>query len=113
MAEGRFNPTQKRVIDSILDGMPGVSERKTFGHPAYYIRVKMFATLAEDGLALKLPYDVVEELVRQAVCMPWVPGGAAMGSWFHIVLPDAEAYRSYTSYLEQSVEYVSQQAARG
>ncbi|SRR5690606_30946493 len=113
MAEGRFNPAHKRVIDSILDGVPGVTERKTFGHPAYYIRGKMFAALVEDGLALKLPQDVVEELVRQATCMPWAPGGVPMGGWVQIVLPDAEAYRDYTPYLEQSVGYVSQQAARG
>ncbi|WP_119067442.1 TfoX/Sxy family protein [Aggregatilinea lenta] len=112
MNQQRYIPEQKQVIDEILGGVTGVSERKTFGHPAYYIRGKMFATMMETGVALKLPEDTVAELVAQGH-QPLSHGGPPVRGWVVLTVPDAAQLRDCTPLIEQSVGYVSSQVAAG
>ncbi len=111
MNDQRFIPEQKQVIDAILSGVPGVSERKTFGHPAYYVRGKMFASLIEDGVALKLPEAAVADLVAQGH-MPLSHGGPPIKGWV-VLTVEADHLRDYTPIIEQAVGHVLAQAAAG
>lgn len=112
MNEQRFIPEQKQVIDALLGGVPGVSERKTFGHPAYYIRGKMFASLMENGVALKLPDAAVAELVAQGH-LPLSHGGPPVKGWVVLAVEAADRLRDYAPLIEQSVGYVLAQAEAG
>lgn len=103
----RYIPEQKQAIDSILKDVPGITERKTFGHPAYYVRGKMFASLMENGVALKLPANDAASLVAQGHS-PLTHGGPPIKGWV-VLSSDAAHLRDYAHLIEQSVAYVMAQ----
>ncbi|NLX11494.1 MAG: MmcQ/YjbR family DNA-binding protein [Chloroflexi bacterium] len=110
----RYKPDHKTVIDALLLGVEGISTRQMFGHPGYQIAGKMFAYLMEEGVAVKLPPEAVQAMLKQPHVVPFTPmGGTPMRGWVQINLPDADGYRAYSGIFEQAVEYVLEQAATG
>lgn len=108
MAKPVFNEKHKEVIDAILLSMPGVSPGKMFGYPAYYVNGKMFACLYENGIGLKVPEDLANDLVGKEGFTPFVPlGRKRMREWIQIDRDRPEEYIKDQEIFERSVEYVS------
>ena len=106
MSKVQFNPKHKVVLDSFMLDNLAVSPGKMFGHPAYYVRGKVFASLYMDGVVLKLPESRVEELLGEKGFVPFTSMGRKMREWIMIVHEDSSDYLADKEVFEESFEYV-------
>jgi len=78
-----------------------------YGHPAYYIGGKLFASLYMDGVCVKIPEERVKELLRMEGIFPFIPMGRKMREWVLIVREKSWDYTKYKDIFEESAKYVS------
>ena len=107
----RFDPTHKAKLDALLLGLPGVQAGQMFGHPSYKIAGKIFASLMENGVTVKLPPARVESLLQRDDIVPFAPMGRPMRQWVLIRAQDPAAYDSYADILREGLEYVLSETA--
>jgi len=62
MVKAKFNLKHKEVLDTFLLDMPFVKPGKMYGHPAYYVGGKLFASLYMEGVCVKVPESLKKEL---------------------------------------------------
>jgi len=60
-----FDPEVKEALDAFLLENVEVEPGKAFGLPAYYVNGKMFAAVYEDGASIKVPEEMVAELMAR------------------------------------------------
>jgi len=85
MNKADFNLKHKRVIDSFLLKVPGVVSGKMFGYPAYYINKRLFACIYENGVGIKVPENVANDLIGKKGVVYFQPlGKAKMKEWIQI-----------------------------
>jgi len=102
-----FNTKHKEVLDGMLLDIPGVKAGKMFGLPGYYVDGKLFACVWEDGVSLKVPAKVREELLGKRGVEPFVPmEGRPMKEWVLINRKNSREYLKFEDYFISSVEYV-------
>lgn len=98
--------TIKKILDSFLLKIPLVQPGKMYGHPAYYVGGKMFASLFNDGVCVKLPETRVKELLKHNHIYPFEPRGRKMREWVLIVRKDSNNYIKDKDIFEESIEFV-------
>ena len=109
----KFNTEHKRVIDTFLLRIPGVVPGKMFGYPAYYINKKLFACIYENGVGLKVPEELVNQLVGREGFAHFQPlGRKKMREWIQINKERSEDYLKDQDVFESSVKYVSTLGAK-
>lgn len=104
----RFNPDIKAALDVLLLDIPGVSEGKSFGYPAYKVNGKVFAWVGGDGIGLKLPRPRVEALIAaDDAISPFEPvEGTVWKAWVSIDrAPDA--YAGDMPLFEEAIAFVT------
>ncbi|MGE3270096.1 MAG: TfoX/Sxy family protein [Chloroflexota bacterium] len=105
--ERKYREEVLAAIGELLASRPEASPRAMFGHPGFAVGGKMFATLYDAGLAVKLP----PEQVQEALMLPGVelfrPYGKAMREWVYIVHDDPEAYAGDLDLLDAAMDYVA------
>ena len=79
------DPELHAALAACVAGRRGVTERKTFGCPAFYAAGKMFAAVVDGGVLLKLPPGDAADLLAANKATPFAPGGKPMGGW--VVVP--------------------------
>jgi len=75
------NAPDEQVVAALIDllaDMSGVSERKMFGCPCFFVEGNMFAGVHRDMLFLKLPNDQREELLAMFGARVWDTGKGIM-----------------------------------
>ncbi len=107
MVETRFNLKHKKVLDKFLLDIPFVKEGKMYGHPAYYIGGKLFASLYMDGVCLKIPEKRVKELIKKEGIIPFEPMGRKMREWVLIIRKNSDEYLKDKKIFEESAFFVS------
>ena len=107
MSKAQYNIKHKEVLDTFLLKIPFVKEGKMYGHPAYYIGGKLFASLYMDGVCVKIPESAVAELLKRDGIIPFEPMGRKMREWILIVRENSEDYRKDQGIFEASVTYVA------
>ena len=107
MSKVQFNIKHKEVLDTFLLKIPFVKEGKMYGHPAYYVGGKLFASLYMEGVCVKIPESLKNELLKRKEIVPFEPMGRKMREWILIVRENSEDYRKDQDIFEKSVEYVS------
>jgi len=113
MAKAVFNEKHKEVIDPMLLSIPGVEAGKMFGYPAYYVNGKMFACLYENGVGMKVPEKLANDLIGKEGITPFVPlGRRRMKEWIQITRERSEDYLKDEPIFQSSVEYVSSLASK-
>lgn len=113
MVKISYNRDHRNVIDAILLDLPGVTQGKMFGYPAYYVNRKMFACLYENGIGLKLPEDYTRQLLEQGTAFPFQPlGRKKMRRWVQIDHERSEDYLEDTEILKRALEYVASPAKK-
>lgn len=70
-----FNPEVKKAVDSILLRNKSVVPGKMFGYPAYYINKKLIACIYENGVGVKVPADVADQLMGKEGIVHFQPMG--------------------------------------
>jgi predicted DNA-binding protein (MmcQ/YjbR family) len=107
MVKPRYSDENKEILDSILLEVPEVEPGQAFGYPAYYVNGKMFACLYEDGVAVKMPPEAVEELKRQEGVFEFRPMDKhVMKQWVLIKRDSPRGYLDDRDKLMTSIEYV-------
>jgi hypothetical protein len=105
------NEQHKAILDEMLLLIPGVSARKTFGAPAYYIEGKMFACVHGEGVAIKLPEETIIEVFKRPDVVAFEPGGEiAMRGWAKINRSDSTDYRDDEDLFHEAIEYIAELA---
>ena len=102
-----FNPKHKEVLDSFLLDMPSVKPGKMYGHPAYYVGGKLFASLFMEGVCVKIPETLKNELLEREEIVPFEPMGRKMREWILINRKNSEDYLKDKEIFEKSLEYVA------
>jgi hypothetical protein len=78
-----------------------------FGHPAYYIGGKLFASLYMEGVCVKIPEEIVKELLKKEGVAPFQPRGRKMKEWIFIVHENSNDYLKDKPIFQKSIEYVA------
>jgi hypothetical protein len=114
MAKAEYDAGIKGIIDEMLLPVPGVKPGKMFGYPGYYINGKLFACVYENGVSLKVPVGVREELLAEADIEFFVPmENRPMREWVFIRKGNPKDYRDYEKAFLAGLEYVAGQAKKG
>jgi predicted DNA-binding protein (MmcQ/YjbR family) len=108
----RFNPDHKDTLDAMLLDLPGVEPGQMFGHPSYKIMGKIFASLMETGVTLKLPEDRVQALLQEPTIAPFAPMGNPMRQWVLIEVEDAADFARYRAYFEEALQFVAAEVGK-
>ena len=107
MAKVQFNPKHKEVLDSFLLENELVKSGKMFGHPAYYVGGKLFASLYMEGVCVKLPKNRVQELIGKEGYAQFQPMGRTMKEWILITHKNSKDYLKDKAIFKESLEYVT------
>lgn len=114
MTKAKYNLQVKTVVDEILLQFPGVVEGKMFGYPAYYLHGKMIGCVYEDGVGLKVPETLANELLDNPTISHFQPlGRRKMREWIQINHADPQDYLLDESIFEASVNYLRSLTEKG
>ena len=102
-----FNLKHKEVLDTFLLKNPIVKPGKMYGHPAYYVGGKLFASLYNEGVCVKIPESLKNELLKKDEIVPFEPMGRKMREWVLINRKNSEDYLKDQDIFESSIKYVS------
>ena len=113
MSKANFNPEVKKALDSILLKNPSVVPGKMYGYPAYYINGKLVACIYEEGVGLKVPEIVAEELIGKKGIVHFQPmGRAKMREWIQINRENPEDFLKDIEIFKTSIDFVASLAKR-
>jgi hypothetical protein len=107
LSKVQYNEKHKKILDSFLLDIPIVKPGKMYGHPAYYVNGKLFASLFMDGVCVKIPKPRITKLLEKEGIKPFEPMGRKMKEWIFIVRDNSEDYINDRYIFEESIEYVS------
>jgi hypothetical protein len=102
-----YNEKHKKILDSFLLNIPIVNPGKMYGYPAYYVGRKLFASLFNDGVCIKIPEPRVKELLKKDCFFHFEPMGRKMREWIFIIRRDSKEYLKDKDIFYESIEFVS------
>jgi len=107
MSKAKYNQIIKETLDSFLLEFPEVTSGKMFGYPAYYAGKKLFACIYENGVGIKVPEDLAEELIKTEGIINFQPmGRAKMRQWIQINRQNPNDYLKDKEIFKASLDYV-------
>lgn len=107
MTKAVFDPENKRVLDTLLLHLPGVTAGRMFGYPAYYVHRKLFACVYGTGVGIKVPEEIANNLLGKAHIVPFQPlGKSRMREWVQINRASSEEYRLDQDLFHCAVQFV-------
>ena len=107
MDKPNFEMGHKVVLDSLLLNISGVAVGKMFGHPAYYVNKKLFACIYGEGVGVKVPEDLANELLSKQHVIPFQPlGKPKMREWIQINRTRSSNYRRDLDIFRASINFV-------
>jgi len=107
MKKTYFNIKHKKVLDSFLLDIPIVKPGKMYGHPAYYVGGKLFASLFNQGVCVKVPEPLKNELLKKDGIETFEPMGRKMREWIIINREKSEEYIKDKDIFESSIKFVA------
>jgi len=107
MVKNKFDIKHKKVLDTFLLDNPMVKPGKMYGHPAYYVGGKLFASLFMEGVCVKIPESLKNELLKKEGIEPFEPMGRKMREWILINRKKSEDYLKDKDIFESSIEFVA------
>jgi hypothetical protein len=107
MVKAQFNIKHKEVLDTFLLANPLVKPGKMYGHPAYYVGGKLFASLFMEGVCVKVPESLKTELLIKEDIEPFEPMGRKMREWILIVHNNSKDYLNDKKIFDKSIEFVA------
>jgi len=107
MVKLHFNIKHKKILDTFLLENPLVKPGKMYGHPAYYVGGKLFASLYMDGVCVKVPINIKNKLLNREEIEPFEPMGRKMREWILINRDKSEDYLKDKDIFEESIKFVA------
>jgi hypothetical protein len=86
-------------------GTPGVTRAKVFGYAALKIHGKVFATVADGRLVVKLPPERITELIAQGHGQTFIGYGKVMRGWIQLITTDDDDWRCFA---EEARAYIAE-----
>ena len=86
-------------------GTPGVTRAKVFGFTALKIHGKVFATVADGRLVVKLAPERIAELIAQGQGQMFVGYGKVMRGWIQLTTTDDGDWRRFA---EEARAYIAE-----
>lgn len=101
-----YRPDLELWVDNYFQGIVGLSKRKTFGKPSYYLGKQLFAFVFDDGIVIKTGKAKAAELIA---AFPqkysyFEPGDGKMKNWILIVRSEDFEYEQEIPLIEASLE---------
>jgi hypothetical protein len=102
------------VVARVVGRLEGVSQKKgVSGRAQFFSGERLFAFIATDGVALKLPADVVTETVDGTDYLPFkMRNKPVLREWIRIRHEDAAAYKNDAALFRQAIRFVRAPKAR-
>ena len=102
------NPGHKAILDSLLLPIPGVEGGEMSGFAAYFVNKKMFACIDGDGVGIRLPVSVAENLqFSNANAGPFQPNGRPSSrEWVQLNHENSADYQKDMDIFLASIEFV-------
>jgi len=110
LTKAHYNLNHKEVLDTFLLNNPLVKPGKMYGHPAYYVGGKLFASLYMDGVCVKVPETMVSTLLQKEWITPFEPMGRKMREWVLITRKNSKEYVQDKEIFDASIEFVAELA---
>jgi hypothetical protein len=108
VTKAKFNQDHKNVLDSYLLNLSIVEAGKMFGYPAYYVGGKLFACVFEDGIGVKVPEEMANELLKREDIVRFQPlGRKKMREWIQINKIKSEEYLAEKKIFDESIKFVA------
>lgn len=108
-----YDEDLKEIIDPIILDNPDVYPGNAFGLPGYYIDGKLFASIFESGLVLKLPVERCIHLIENKDGFDFfAPLGNKMRQWVHRTKDDPESFEEELGLIEESIIFVRKKAMK-
>ncbi len=108
-----YDEDLKEIIDPIILDNPDVYPGNAFGLPGYYVIGKLFASVFESGLVLKLPEERCKQLIDNEDGFDFfAPLGNKMRQWVHLTKDDPERFGEELGLIEESISFVRKEALK-
>jgi hypothetical protein len=104
------------VVEMLVDMFAsddGIVRGQMMGHPSWYVLVngkkKLFTSAWEQGISLKLPEDLIDELYSEGRARPFEPmgPGKSMKGWVYIAREGIEELRAEEELIQICRDYVA------
>ncbi len=106
-----YDEELKEILDPLLLDNPDVYPGRVFGMPGYYVEGKLFASIYESGLVLKLLEERCNELIENEDGFDhFAPLGNKMRQWVHVTKDDPEGYENELDLINESFLFVQKEA---
>ena len=104
---------RKQQIDALMLALPGVVGKKINGLDAYFVNDRMFACISGEGIGLRVPVAVANELqfARENVGAFQPAGLPSSKEWIQVNRADAADYAKDVELFQAAHEFVK--GARG
>ncbi len=101
--EGKYDPEHEKVLNTMLNGVPGTKPGKMFGYPAYKVNGKLAVGLYNTGIVAKVGPARAKELIGKKGIEVFEPmPGRAWKDWV-LLTGNFEQNRAI---FEEAVQYV-------
>ena len=92
-----------------MSKIPGVCEKTgVSGRPQFFARERLFAFIAGEGVALKLPAHVVQQVIDQVDYLPFkMRNKPVLREWIRIRHDDASAYSKDAALFRQAARFAA------
>lgn len=96
------------VVARVVRRMPDATQRTgVSGRPQFFAGEHLFAFIAGDGVAVKLPADVVHRVVDGVEYLPFkMRNKPVLREWIRIKHDDATAYATDAALFRQAAKFV-------
>lgn len=103
-----YRPDLELWADDYFQEKLGLSKRKTFGKPSYYVGKKLFAFVYDDGIVIKTGKEKAEELTTSdpKKYTFFEPGDGKMKNWVVITRSEDFEYEEEMELIEESLENI-------
>lgn len=113
-SNAEYRPEVLDVLRELFAADAEVQLGQMMGHPVFYHappggKRKMFACVYGPGVALKLPAELVAELLGSPGFSPFAPGGTPMRGWVVAEFGAAEEALEAEDLVRQALDFVAAQ----
>ncbi|MCB1216761.1 hypothetical protein KDL44_05175 [bacterium] len=101
------------MLDDLFADDDNIIRGQMMGHPSWYVMVagkkKLFTSAFENGITLKLPVELANDMLAEGRARPFEPMGAGkpMKGWIYIDNDDLDAIRAEEEMIHAARDYVS------
>lgn len=113
MAKATHSPDLTADLEGLLDGEPGVTARRTFGCPAWYVGGKLFVCVSRDRVVLKLPPAEIEALLESGAGATFGRPGRVMRGWVTVPAVNPAQVRRALRFVATQSATAKPKAPRG